>query len=371
MASEIEALTAQIEAAPTDPWLFWDRGVLYSELRQWVSAIEDFTRAISLDSDEPAFWRRRGRVYSLMGVVRKAQEDLDRAIALDPEDPESYWERAWFFRWCHEYGRAVADLNRAVGLDPREPWYRYRRGLVRLAMDQPRKALGDLDEAIRLDPERPLFYYERARTRLFYGLGGRPEEALPDLEEAIRLDPSAVGYRTDRGYVRFCMGLWAEAAEDFACQDIPHAYRFCPYLGAQVAVWLYLARLFQGEHAAGLRAVREYLGWYEATCPSRGDGGTSPELWYWPVPLARLLAGEIDERQLREHPSLDRDEPGLAPCEVEDVDERVKEFHFVLGELALARGHRGEALLHLKRASGLPLRTPMSWVIARQMTWYV
>lgn len=368
MASEIEDLTAQIEADPGDPWLLWDRGWLHADQYQWGPAIEDFTRAIELDPDEPEFWRCRGLVYQYMGYVEKPQDDLDRAVALDLGDAESYAVRGWFFKSNYQYDRAVADLNRAVGLEPQEPGYRHRRGLLRLAMGQPRKALGDLDEAIRLAPERALFYYERARVRLYYGLHGRPEEALPDLEEAIRLDPSTFWYRADRGYLRFCMGLWAEAAEDFACQDIPHRYRFCPYMGAEVVVWLYLARLFQGERAAGLRAVQEYLRWYEAVCPSRGDGGTSPERWSWPTPLARLLAGEIDERQLREHPSLDRNEPGLAPCEVEDVDERVKEFHFVLGELALARGRRGEALSHLKRASGLPPRNPMSWVVARQTT---
>jgi hypothetical protein len=42
----------------------------------------------------------------------------------------------------------------------------------------------------------------------------------------------------------------------------------------------------------------------------------------------------------------------------------------VRGEVSLARGRRREALLHLKRASGLPPRNPMSWVVARQKTCY-
>jgi lipoprotein NlpI len=368
MTSKLDSLTVKIENDPSNAWLYCERGRLYCQTHQWKLAIEDFTRAIARKPAEPEFWRRRGRVHEILGYVGLSREDLSRAVALDPGDAESYDARGWCSGLNHEYERAVADFDRAVGLEPDEPWYRYRRGLVLLKMDRPGSALEDIDEAIRLDPEEARYYFERARARLYYGLGGRPEEALPDLEDAIRLDPSAVWYRTDRGYVRFYLGLWAEAAEDLSCQDIPHRYRFCPYLGAELVAWIYLARLFQGEHAAGLAAVKEYLGWYEAACPSRADAKSSPEWWYWPVPLVRFLAGEIDERQLRETPSLDPNEPDLVPCEVEVVHERIRECHFVLAQLSLARGHRAEALLHLEKASGLPSQNPMSWVIARQIT---
>lgn len=367
MTSELEDLTARIEREPSDAWLYWERGRLHGEAHRWKLAVEDFTRAIVLEPGEPAFWRSRGRAHEILGYVGDSREDLDRAVDLDPDDAESYAVRGWCFRLNHDHERAMADLDRAVDLEPDEPRFRYRRGLVLLAMDRPACAIEEFDEAIRLDPERAAYYYERAKTRLYYGLGGRPEEALPDLEEAIRLDPAAVSYRTDRGYVRFYLGLWAEATEDFACQDIAYQYRFCPYAGAELVAWLYLAGLFQGEHAAGLGAVKEYLGWYESVRRSKADTRSSPESQPWPVPLARFLAGEIDERQLIEMPSLDRNAPDLVPCERDEVDDRIRECHFVLAELSLARGDRGKAREHLKRASGLPPRNPMSWIVAREI----
>src|SRR6185369_11132901 len=144
------------------------------------------------------------------------------------------------------------------------------------------------------------------------------EEALPDLDEAIRLDPAGfVGSdsRLDRGYVHFCQGRWADAAEDFASQNIPFRYQLCPHQGADLVLWLYLARLLQGEEAAGLRAVKDYLHWY-ATGEGKRFGPLVSRFSYWPVPIARFLAGELDERQFRELPQLDLDQPGLADYEL-------------------------------------------------------
>jgi hypothetical protein len=146
-----------------------------------------------------------------------------------------------------------------------------------------------------------------------------------------------------------------------------YRYRLCPYLGAELAVWIYLARRFQGEEVAGLEAVEGYLDWYEGVSPAQADTLPFREREYWPVPLARFLAGEIDERRLRETPPLDLNEPGLVPIEVRRIREGIMEYHFVMAELLISGGRPDEAQAHLKRACGLPPRNPMSWVVARQL----
>ena len=59
--------------------------------------------------------------------------------------------------------------------------------------------------------------------------------------------------------------------------------------------------------------------------------------------------------------------PGLVEHQIEWAEAEVKECHFVLAELALAAGRRGEAMAHLGSACGLPRRNPMSWVVAHQL----
>jgi tetratricopeptide (TPR) repeat protein len=294
---------------------------------------------------------------------------LDRAVELDPDDATSYDARGWNYRLSRKFEDAVADFDRAIDLEALDPSYRYRRGLVLLEKEELGRALEDFDEAIRLDPEEALYYYERARALLYHNPDVRLEDALPDLEEAIHLDPAAVWYRLDRGYIRFCMGRRADAAEDFACQDFRYMYQMCPYDGSDLIMWLYLARLFQGEEAAGLLAVKEYLHWF-----ATGDDGGKyfkplvSRFQDWSVPVARFLAGEIDEREFREAPSLDLKRPGLPSYRLPDIEERIMEYHFVIGELLLSQGRRDEALAHMKKASGLPAGNPRRWVIARQIT---
>ncbi len=145
-------------------------------------------------------------------------------------------------------------------------------------------------------------------------------------------------------------------------------YSIAPYLGAERVVWIYLARLFEGRPGSGLEEIREYLDWYLGEAEGHMQRFSPAErLEIWPVPLARFLAGEIDETQLFDRKDLDVTNPHLVPWDLDGINERISECHFVLAEVSLAQGLPGEALPHLKKATGLPPRNPMSWVVARQL----
>ncbi len=368
MTSDIDSLTDRIEIDPADAWLYHERGWLHGKAKRWKPAFEDFNKAIELKPDEPAFWRDRGWLHEHLGRITLSRNDLDRAVELDPENARSYATRGWCRRLNHDNDGALADLDRAIALKPLEPDHRCRRGLVWLEKRELGKALEDLDWAIRLDPKEARFHEERAKALLYENPDVRPEAALPDLEEAIRLNPDADWYRLHRGYIRFSQGRWAEAAEDLTRQNFRHLYSIAPYLGAERVVWIYLARRFDGQPASGLAAIREYLDWYRDEPEGHMQDQPFPErLQTWPVPLARFLAGDIGEPELFARKDLDVTNPDLIPWDLEGIHERIGECHFVLAELALAQGLPAEALPHLKKASGLPPRNPMSWVVARQL----
>lgn len=362
--------TADIEEGPPNARLFWERGNAHAKARRWQDAIADYTRAILLEPDEPEFWLSRGRVRFHIGDTGRGEEDLGRGIDLDPEDDRSHAIRdqcrSW---WCSSRDDAVADFGRAIELSPLTPGYYNSRGIVWQRLGDLSKALQDLDEAVRLSPEKASYYHQRALARLYDGPEGSPlEEALPDLEKAIRLDPDTPWYRNERGYIRFCQGRWADAAEDFAKQDYRYAAENFPYLGATMVAWLCLARLVQSRTGADLRAVQDYFHWY--LHESAGNGRDDPpekKLERWPVPLARLVAGEVDGQQLLAIKRLEVGRPGLVECEIETAEEEVKECHFVLAEPAWAAGRRDEATGHLRSACGLPRRNPMSWAVAHQL----
>ena len=370
MHSDIDSLTEKIDAEPSDPWLYWERGEAHAKARRWKDAIADYTSAILVEQEEPEFWLSRGRVRYHIGETGLGEEDLGKGIELDPEDDRSYAIRgqcrSW---WCGSRDDAVTDFGRAIELSPLTPSYHYSRGSVWQRLGDLTRALEDFDEAVRLDPEEASYYHSRAMARLYDGPeGSLLEEALPDLEEAIRLDPVTSWYRRERGYIRFCQRQWADAAEDFAKQDYRYAAENFPFLGATMVVWLYLARLFESRPEAGLGAVQEYFHWYLHESAGHGrDDPPGEKLERWPVPLARLVAGEVDGQQLLALKRWELVRPGLMKHEIETAEEEVKECHFVLAELALAAGRWGEATAHLRSACGLPRRNPMSWAVAHHL----
>jgi tetratricopeptide (TPR) repeat protein len=368
MNADIDGLTQRIENNPTNAWLYWERGRLYCGERRYKLAIEDFSKAIDLEPDEPAFWRSRGQIYEHWGHVSLSRRDMDRVVELAPEDAGSYAARGWNHRLNHDDDDALADFDRAIALDPLAPEYRCRRGLVWLEKHELGKALDDFGEAIRLGPEEGRYFYERARALLYRNPDVVPEQALPDLEAAIRLRPDADWYRMDRGYIRFCQRHWAEAAEDFSHQDFRHQNSIWPYLGAWRVVWVDLARRFEGKPDLGQAALSEYLEWYrnESACHSR-DQTQAEKLEAWPVPLARFLAGEIDELQLLGGKALEATDPELDSWELDEARDHMRECHFVLAEWSRAQGLSDQAAPHLWQARGLPARNPMNWVATRRL----
>jgi Tfp pilus assembly protein PilF len=350
MTPEIEQLTRLIQEQPLDPWPLADRAWAYLDQWQPQLALRDFDAAIALDDAEPEFWLGRGDAHARLNLVREPREDYSRAIALDPEYAPAYAARGWDHstNWLHE--EADFDLGRAIALEPSEPHYRCLRGFARMKAGEDGRAVGDFDEAIRLDPAAAHYHAYRADA-LLRSDSGPPEDALPWLDEAIRLAPPSDGIREQRGCIRYYQGRWSEAASDFTVSDLDARHGPSPYLGAESAIWLYLAQLFQGEEASGERAVRDYLVWYRTTIGPGADAGRVAEcLGSWPVPLARYLAGEIDAREARG--SLVLDHPWCPP-ERELHERRVGHYHFVMGQQLLARGDRAGAMPHLVEAAGL------------------
>ncbi len=367
MSAKIDELTRQIENDPTNAWLYWERGSLLGSEYQHKLALQDLTKAIELEPDEPEFWRTRGRIHQILGRITYSQNDMNRAVDLAP-DAESYGARGTNHRLNHDDDEALKDLDRAVALDPLESDYPYQRGLVWQNRDDLANALTNFDEAIRLEPDHAHYYYARATALLHKKPGFIPEDALPDLETAIRLRPEAEWYKTERGCIRYCQERWTQAADDFTNQDFRWRYSIAPYLGAERVIWIWLARRFEGKPELGREAFHEYMDWYlnEARGVQRDyTRAQRPEAW--PVPLARLLAGEIDAEVILNRKDFDASDPILVLYEREWVYDRIREFHFVLAQVALAQGRFEKAQGHLRQAVGLPQRNPMSWVVSRQI----
>jgi len=91
----IDDYTRAIELDPKDTKAYYNRGLAYSNLRQYQKAIDDYTRTIELDPKLAIAYYNRGTVYDELRQYQKAIDDYTRTIELDPKYTKAYYKQPW------------------------------------------------------------------------------------------------------------------------------------------------------------------------------------------------------------------------------------------------------------------------------------
>ncbi|XP_053235987.1 tetratricopeptide repeat protein 6 isoform X1 [Podarcis raffonei] len=114
---------------------FLHRGILYSELKQWLLAICDFESALSLDRSLSVAYINIGLILMLyMDRYFESIRQFTQAIQLDPLDIRPYMCRAQAHQRVHDLKSAIKDINRAIHLQPNSPHLCLTRGQYLLEM---------------------------------------------------------------------------------------------------------------------------------------------------------------------------------------------------------------------------------------------
>jgi tetratricopeptide (TPR) repeat protein len=91
---------------PSYAYIFSNRGLTHTDLKQFDDALDDFNQAIRLDSKYMPAYLNRGLEYERRGDVQHAKEDFSTAVALPAED----------YDFGHEkHDRAAAHLKALTG----------------------------------------------------------------------------------------------------------------------------------------------------------------------------------------------------------------------------------------------------------------
>jgi tetratricopeptide (TPR) repeat protein len=78
--------------------------------------VADFTKAIELATDWAEAYFNRGHVYSMMREYDKAEADFTKVIELDPNNGAAYSERAVMYYVKKMYAESKADVVKAKEL---------------------------------------------------------------------------------------------------------------------------------------------------------------------------------------------------------------------------------------------------------------
>ena len=276
----------------------------------WDEQILGCTDAIKkfAGRDLAAALNNRGIAYQAKDAFDRAIVDYNEAIQHDPKSAAAFNNRGVAYQGKGEFDRAIADYNEAIRLDPRYAAAFNNRGNGYKAKGEFERAIEDYNEALRLDRKYAVAFNNRGNA---YRAKGEFRRAIGDYDEAIRLDPKESGAYLNRGLANLYLGSLPKALA-----DLNQASVLDPKF-AHAALW------------------REILD-RRSNLPSRlAEAITQIDMTKWPAPIIRLYLGQTAPEAV-----LD----AARDPNADTKREQLCEANFYLGELALQRGTKDEAV---------------------------
>ncbi|MEM1759773.1 MAG: tetratricopeptide repeat protein [Thermofilaceae archaeon] len=195
----MENVEAGLRIDPEYGRLYWLRGQLWRQKKQWDSALTDYNRALEslsiADEQNQARYERalilaekgqieialaehedllkkgweRDFVYNSLGRLLFRQKNytaslnsFSQALRLNPQYAPAYANRGWAKYHLADYSGAAADFENAIRLDQQNPIAFHGLGYVSAKLNQPKeKILASLEQAKKLyleqgDPQKVL-----------------------------------------------------------------------------------------------------------------------------------------------------------------------------------------------------------------------
>jgi tetratricopeptide (TPR) repeat protein len=195
----IDFFTHQIEAKPTDPFLYAVRALIWRKRNDVAKALRDYDEAIRLDPLNGSAYRGRGLAWHSKQEYDKAIADFDESIRLDPRSALTFIGRGITRASKKEFNKAIADFSEAIWLDPLAIPAYDRRGLAWHAKKEHQKAIIDFNVAIRLDSMHTSAYYNRANAWVALH---QFEKARADFDQAVQTDETCALALGNRAWFR-------------------------------------------------------------------------------------------------------------------------------------------------------------------------
>jgi protein O-mannosyl-transferase len=201
-----------IRLLPDDARAYYNRGNAYYGKGRYEAAITDFDKAIELEPNYRKAHINRGIAYYSQGRYAAAIQDYDKAIELAPDDAVAYGNRGYSLNAMGRYEAAIQDYDKAIALKPDYAEAYNNRGLARGNQGQFEAAIRDYDKAIELQSDYAEAYNNRG---IALGHEGRYDAAIMDFDKAIQLKTRYAEAYDNRGIVYSGKDQYDEAIKDF------------------------------------------------------------------------------------------------------------------------------------------------------------
>lgn len=145
------AYTGAVQAAPSNPLVYNNRGMFFQGQGKTQQAVADFTRAIELDNTFGVAYTNRGFALMNEGNPAAAEQDFAAAMKLDPTLPLPYSLRGTARLSQGNTAGAIEDYSQVLKFDAKNPIAHADLGFARYFAGDYAGAATEFDQAVTLD----------------------------------------------------------------------------------------------------------------------------------------------------------------------------------------------------------------------------
>jgi tetratricopeptide (TPR) repeat protein len=227
-------LTRACELAPDHPEYFYQRGIVYWQLKQADSAMADFNQALKLKPDDLSALVSRAQLSLQTGDKSRAAADLDAADAVASKQSDTRFVMAEMYEHADLMAPAVAQYDLWIAShadDARVPTALNSRCWARaLAGTDLPLALKDCNAALKRADKSSPFYAKVSDSRGLVLLRmAEYDKSIADFDAALKINPRNAWSLYGRGIDEVRKGKTAQGQADIA---------------QATAVWTHVAEAF-------------------------------------------------------------------------------------------------------------------------------
>ncbi|MEM6721679.1 MAG: tetratricopeptide repeat protein, partial [Bacteroidota bacterium] len=201
-----------IELDNTYKEAYYNRAMVYNNLKKYELAIIDYTKAIELDNYDKKAYYHRGVVYDKLRRYKMALKDFLYVLNFDNTDEEAYNSIGIVYDNLKLYELAIKNYTRAIELNKNFVRAYRHRGIVYDRLEKYDLALKDLTKAIELD----VYYFPSYQSRgIVYSNLKQHKLAIKDQTKVIDLNQYCLEAYNCRGSDYLALKKYELALKDF------------------------------------------------------------------------------------------------------------------------------------------------------------
>ena len=127
----LDLLNQAIVYSPFDAEIFYDTGIIYSDLNDNKTAIEYFRKAIKLDTEFASAYNNLCYTLALEGEFNEALDYCKNAVRLDEKSFAAYDSLGFVYAGLKDYEKALENYETALKLNNKvgEIYFHYAQAL--------------------------------------------------------------------------------------------------------------------------------------------------------------------------------------------------------------------------------------------------